>query len=96
MKKETFTKRYCEGKTLADIGKMYDEYKETHITPEGKMTKPPKRYPLYKNANRKKVFDHDHLKEKDNGVGPAHAYCKSSKTNETFLHTCYFSQWLEL
>ena len=32
IKKETFSKRYCEGKTLADIENMYDEYKETHYT----------------------------------------------------------------
>ena len=67
MNAKTFTQRYCVGNTLAEIEKIHDEYKETHITPALQMTKPPKRYPLYKKANRKKVFDHDHLKEKDNG-----------------------------
>ena len=33
MKLGTFVKRYCVGKNLEDIGKMYEEYKETHITP---------------------------------------------------------------
>jgi hypothetical protein len=45
------------------------------MTPAGKMKKPPKSSPLYKKGSRKKVFDHDNLKEKDNGLGPAHAYC---------------------
>ena len=64
---------------------MYGEYKETHITPAGIMTKPPKRSPLYKKLNRRKVFDHDHLKEKDNGVGPAHAYCNLQRQTRCFF-----------
>ena len=93
MKPETFMARYCEGKNFDEIGKMYEEYKETHMTPAGIMTKPPKRSPLYKKINRKKEFDHDHLKEKDNGVGPAHAYCNLQRQTQTFIHTCYISQW---
>ena len=49
------------------------------------MTKPPKRSPLYKNVNRRKVFDHDDLKEKDNGVGPAHAYCNLQRQTRRFF-----------
>ena len=59
----TFMVRYCFAKTLNEISKMYDEYKEAHITPSGKITLPPKRSPLYKKINRRKVFDHDHLQE---------------------------------
>ena len=91
----SFTK-YVKETNLSEIAKMYDEYKETHMTPQAEMTKPPQRYPLYKSINRKKVLDHDHIKEKDNGFGLALAYCKSSKRNQSFLHTCYFSQWFEL
>jgi hypothetical protein len=85
MKIETFTKRYCVGKTLQEIERMYGEYKETHITPAGIMTKPPKRSPLYKKVNRRKVFEHDHLKEKDNVVGPAHAYCNLQRQTRRFF-----------
>ena len=41
--------------------------------------------PLYQKINRKKVFDHDHLKEKDNGVGPAHAYCNLQRQTIRFF-----------
>ena len=70
MKIKTFTERYCVEKTLAEIRKMYDKYKETRMTPQAEMTKPSKIAPLYKQENRKKVFYPDHIKEKDNPYGP--------------------------
>ena len=84
MKFGTFTNRYCVENTLEEIGKMNEEYKETHIH-TGIMTKPPKRSPLYKKLNRRKVFDHDRLKDNDNGVGPSHSYCNLQKQHRGFF-----------
>ena len=76
---------------------MYEEYKETHITPASEMTKPPQRSPFYMEINRKKVFEHDHLKEKDIGVGPAHAYCNLQRQAiRFFIHVVIFPKWFEL
>ena len=82
---KTFLERYCLDKSLDEIKKMYEEYKETHITPAGKIKLPPKRSPLYKKINRRKVFDHDHLKEEDNGIGAAHSYCNLQRQNRRFF-----------
>ena len=91
MKFKTFLKRYCVGKNLVEIGKMYKEYEETHLTLTGITTKPPKRSPLYKKLNRRKVFDHDRLKEKDNGVGPAHSYCNLQRQHRRFFIPVIFT-----
>ena len=64
--------------------------KKYNITPAGQMTKSPKIYPLYKKINRKKVFDHDHLKEKYNGARPAHVYCNLQRQHRGFFISVIF------
>ena len=41
--------------------------------------------PLYKKINREKVFDHDHLLEKDNGICSAHRYCNIQRQTRRFF-----------